>query len=228
MNEPETVFRETLPALLSRMPDVASESGFALPDGTLSLLGDLVRDASIRHVFEFGSGRSTKTFLDAGCHVTSLEDSHQWLEQTMANIPAASSERLHAVAQPLDIVWHGGAPLRSWRLGEKMCEALHDAELILIDSPSFPPFREHALILSLQHATKAVIVIDDANIATIQRFCRRIAALNPNLNTFSTTKDHGLFFFGKAGSHTPRFRRGLIETCKMWRRFFSAGRSVKN
>lgn len=219
-------FEEVIPQLVSQMSPVQSDSGFALPEATLSLLGSLVSGLEIRRVFEFGSGRSTKVFLAAGCQVTCLESSAHWLKQTLQEIPGDSQQRVVATAQPLETVWHGVAPLRSWKLTDQTRAALSTAELILIDSPPFPPFREHALIHSLLYATQAILVIDDANIPTIGRFCRRISRLNPHLSTFWTEKDHGLFFFGKADVRPLRFQRGLIETGKMWRRFIAGWRAA--
>lgn len=227
MNAAEKIFEKLLPDIVSEMHAEHCESGYALPDATLNALSQLVKTTKIRRVFEFGSGRSTKAFLEHGCWVTTLEDSRHWLNQTLEGISVSDQARLDAAAQPMTVVWHGGGPFRSWKLSAKTGRALRAAELVLIDSPSFPPFREHALILSLIHATNAVVVIDDANIPTIKRFCERISALNPSMSTFYTPKDHGLFFFARSNPQPLRFRRGLIETCKTWRRFFLAERPVQ-
>ena len=222
MNVTTDLFRDLLPRLLDAMPAAGEESGYALPQGTLNCLASLVRGAEIRRVFEFGSGRSTKIFLEAGCEVTSLEDSQHWLDQTLATLAPEDRSRHAAVVQPLQTVWHRGVPMKSWTLSPEIIAALERAELVLIDSPASPPFREHALIASLTHARGATIVLDDANIPTVQRYCRRLAQNGGALKSLFTPKDHGLFFFGprEDGPHID-FSRGPLETAKGWRRFWA-------
>jgi hypothetical protein len=111
--------------------------------------------------------------------------------------------------------------MKGWTLSAELWTALEEAELVLIDSPESPPFREHPLILGLTHAHKATVVIDDANIPTVQRFCQRLARNDGALTSIFTPKDHGLFFFGRRESGEGiNFGRGFIETCKAWRRFW--------
>jgi hypothetical protein len=218
----ELNFREILPGIIAGIRDNNTDSGYALPDATLDCLGELVRQCGLRKVFEFGSGRSTKKFLEWGCSVFSLEDSRHWLEQTLATIPPEQLPRLRTAVQPLQTVWHRGVPMRGWEPGEFMAE-LQEAELVLIDSPALPPFREHPLILSLNHATKAIIIIDDANIPTVRRYCERLAGDRARVLSLFTPKDHGLYFFArKTAGETVDDRRGGIETVKAWRRFLLA------
>jgi hypothetical protein len=220
---PPDIFGEILPNLIEALPASGEDSGFALPSGTLACLEQLVREARIRKVFEFGSGRSTKTFLEAGCEVTTVEDSQHWLDETLQTIAPEDRSRLQVAVLPLRTVWHRGVPMRGWHLTRELLDALNHAELVLIDSPSSPPFREFPLILSLTHADSATIMIDDANIPTVQRFCRRLAKNQALVSKF-TPKDHGLYFFGrKADTKKIDFSRGLVESMKGWRRFFVAG-----
>jgi hypothetical protein len=154
-----------------------------------------------------------------------VEDSQHWLDQTLTTIPSEHTAQLRTAVQPLQTVWHRGVPMQGWKSNALLAE-LREAELVLIDSPALPPFREHPLILSLNHATKAIIVIDDANIPTVKRFCERLADDRSRLLSFSTLKDHGLFFFArKDASGAVDDRRGLLETVKAWRRFWLAGTS---
>ncbi len=198
-------------------------AGYALPDATLRLLGRLIEAGAVRNVFEFGSGRSTKLFLDAGCSVTALEDSPDWLDRTLASLTPEARSRLHAICQPLRFVLFQGAPFRSWTPDRDTLARLESADLILIDAPAFPPFREHALSISLQRGSRALIVVDDAGIPTVSRFCLRMAA-GPRMLHWRSTIDHGLFLFMRTGEFRPACRRGLVETAKAWRRFFMAGR----
>jgi predicted O-methyltransferase YrrM len=226
MKVPFEIFRDLLPGLLEAMPAAGEDSGYALPEATLTCLANLVRSAGIQRVFEFGSGRSTKIFLQAGCRVTSLEDSERWLHQTRQTITPEDLGRHHAVVQPLRTVWHRAAPMKSWTLSAELRRALEEAELVLIDSPASPPFREHPLILALTLARQATVVIDDANIPTVQRFCQRLARNDAALASHFTPKDHGLYFFGLRESRQRiDFSRGVIETGKAWRRFWMNGQA---
>jgi len=62
----------------------SAPAGFALPDGTLRLLRRLIEEVGGSRVFEFGSGRSTRLFLDCGCDLTSIEDSEPWFTRMTA------------------------------------------------------------------------------------------------------------------------------------------------
>jgi hypothetical protein len=55
----------------------------ALPDASLAFLLEVCRRVGVKTVFEFGSGRSTKAFLQAGLAVSSLEDSDYWMQKTI-------------------------------------------------------------------------------------------------------------------------------------------------
>lgn len=221
-SELELFFAERLPEICSVRREPSGDSGFALPDMSLECLRQMVKELAIENVFEFGSGRSTKVFLDSGCNVTSLEDNAKWLERTANSLSPDERFRLKAHCQPLQTLFDASAPLRSWALSGELRASLREAQLVLIDSPTFPPFREHALILSLRHARLAVIAVDDASIPTVRRFCFRIAARN-GLAHFYTEMDHGLFFFlPPEGDGKIDSSRSGLETLKAWRRFFLA------
>jgi hypothetical protein len=201
--------------------DIHGEAGYALPPASLALLIECVTRLKIRRVFEFGSGRSTREFLAAGCHVATVENDEGWLVETNAALDASQGERFTSFLLPLQRVWLAGAPLRSWALPAAPLEALREAQLVLVDSPAWPPFREHALTLALRHSPHALIVVDDANIPTVQRFCRRLVSRN-RLVHFQTTMDHGLFFLHALDAGAIDIRRPLLETLKAWRRYFLA------
>jgi hypothetical protein len=215
---PEVIGR-VLDALGGTAESVSGDCGYALPDGTLRLLREIVEAAGVRRVFEFGSGRSTKAFLAAGCEVTALEDSEEWLEQTLATLTPEERTRLHAIRQPLAALFFQGAPFRSWVLDADALRRLAEAELVLIDAPAFPPFREHALSLSLERCG-GVIVVDDAGIPTVGRFCKRMGV---GMWMRECGVDHGLCFFMSEGGGGAG-RRGIVETAKAWRRFYLAGK----
>ena len=63
------------------------DAGYALPRGSLDFLRACVQTLGVRRVFEFGSGASTRMFLEKGCELTSVENDRHWLEQTLQAIP---------------------------------------------------------------------------------------------------------------------------------------------
>jgi hypothetical protein len=56
-----------------------SANAYSLSDGELIALRQFVANHGIKSVLEFGPGRSTACFLDAGCRVYSLEYEARWL-----------------------------------------------------------------------------------------------------------------------------------------------------
>lgn len=223
----ETMSRESMVRFLeTELPSLCredhhGEAGYALPPASLALLVECVKRLQVRRVFEFGSGQSTREFLAASCQVTVVEDSEDWLAETSATLDPGQRERFAPHRLPLRRVWLSGAPLQSWVLSEAALVALRDAQLVLVDSPAWPPFREHALALALEHSREALIVVDDANIPTVQRFCRRLAGQNHAAH-FHTAMDHGLFFLFRAAHGAVDLHRPLLETLKAWRRYFLA------
>jgi hypothetical protein len=208
-----------LPALCRE--DVHGEAGYALPPSSLALLGKCVARLGIQRAFEFGSGQSTQQFLGAGCEVAAVENDESWLASTSASLDSSQRGRFTPFLLPLQRIWLAGAPLQSWVLPDAALAALRDAQLVLVDSPAWPPFREHALILALQHSREALIVVDDANIPTVDRFCQRLVNRN-RVAHFQTKMDHGLFFIHASGTRAIDSRRPLMETLKAWRRYFLA------
>jgi hypothetical protein len=68
-----------------------------------------------------------------------------------------------------------------WEVSGDVEDALLAADLVLVDSPYFTPFRESTLWSSLQRCPQALIVLDDTRIPTLQRFSQRLASANPDL-----------------------------------------------
>lgn len=189
---------------------------FALPASALSALqAAIAQTPEIQRAFEFGSGRSTRLFLDAGLEVTSLEDSAHWLDETGQALPPELLSRWTPACQPLTRVWHRGAPFSSWELSDALREKLASADLVLIDSPVLPPMREHALLVALRHARQALIVVDDVNIPSVARYCRRLAERNRLPHHF-TAMGHGLCFLGAASGPLDE-TRGVLNTLRAWR-----------
>jgi len=209
--------RERLPEICAGQ--TSSEAGYALPTASLGVLRQCVMELGVRRVFEFGTGQSTRVFLEAGCEVVAIEDSADWLADTRRGLEAAFDTRVTFFHLPLCAVWHRSAPILSWTLPQEALAGLRNADLVLVDSPASPPFREHALALALAHARNALLVVDDARIPTVARFCRRLAGRN-GAESFETALDHGLFFMGPIAGDRPDDSRSWVETLKAWRRYF--------
>jgi hypothetical protein len=214
-----TFLTSELPALCR--DDLRGEAGYALPRESLALLTNCAARLQVRRIFEFGSGQSTRTFLAAGCQVFAVEDNESWLAETCARLDPTQREHFASVLLPLRRVWLAGAPMQSWVLPPAALAALREAELVLIDSPAWPPFREHALTLALAQCQHALIIVDDANIPTVHRFCQRLAMKN-GASYFVTAMDHGLFFIHANAGRALDTRRPLLETLKAWRRYVLA------
>ncbi len=208
---------QELPALCRA--ETSSEAGYALPPGSLAVLRGCVERLGVRRVFEFGTGQSTHLFLAAGCTVTAVEDSAVWLAETEGKMDAMARERFTPHLLPQQRIWHRGTPVQSWALPTAAMDSLRVADLVLVDSPALPPSREHALTISLAEAREALVVVDDVNIPTVTRFCRRLAERNGAAH-FQTPLDHGLFFCGPATRVPLDDKRSVLETLKAWRRYF--------
>ncbi len=198
---------------------VSAPAGFALPDQTLRLLRRIVEERAITRVFEFGTGRSSTLFLDCGCELTSLEDNPRWFNSLTSNGARETRDLHHAMLRRLSFRVDGLAVFRGWRLDTATRERLRAAQLVLIDSPVFAPFRECALLDALRIAPHALVVMDDARDDAVHGFCLRIATANRLPHVYSDL-DHGLFFTTRAGQPARRIDggRGSIETLRTWRR----------
>ena len=159
------------------------ESFAALPAAALGFLISLASSIGAKRVFEFGSGKSTAAFVGAGLEVTCLEHSEYWMNETLARIHPGRRPKLASHVVPLATCWCGGVPMQGWPLARPWGEALRAADLVLVDSPCYVPYREHTLMQALSQ-TRAVVVIDDTRIPTVARFCDRLAAANSRQRHF--------------------------------------------
>lgn len=193
----------------------------ALPASSLEFLLEVCRKIGAKRIFEFGSGRSTQAFLGAGYSVFSLEDSSFWLSKTVESL-GVDEARLHESAVSfLETMMVGSFPVLGWRIDEKLKEQLRRADLILVDSPHFTPFREATLFASLQDGPQALVVLDDTRIPTVSRFCDRLARRNPQLLHKRVHVGHGFDLLFRADPSRPLVcRAGFYDTLKGWRRYF--------
>ena len=198
----------------------------ALPDAALAFLTAVAGELGAASVFEFGSGRSTGALLRHGCSVTSLEDSAHWMQQTLDQLAPSEKARHTPLVRPLQRRWHGCFPVMDWPIDADLAGRLRSADLILVDSPYFAPFRESTLWSALVHGESAVVILDDTRIPTLSRFCDRIAASNPALLHRRVAVGHTFDIFARL-PHTPlQLRHTALDVLKGWRRFFLARRLV--
>ena len=197
----------------------------ALPDAALEFLVALARQCGVASVFEFGSGRSTVAMLREGLRVTSLEDSDRWMEQTRAQLSGDEKTRHIPLVRPLSRRMHGWFPVMDWPVDAALARAIGSADLILVDSPYYAPFRESTLWSALVHNDRALVVLDDTRIPTLSRFCDRLAAANPALLHRRVKVGHTFDIFARTDDKAPLTRsHSLLEILKGWRRFFMAAR----
>ena len=210
--------------LVSSSPSYADDPAnpAALPDVSLNFLAELCRVLNAQTAFEFGSGRSTLTFLEAGLRVVSVEDSAYWMEKTVERIPVAVRTSHTPLTVSLELLWRWGVPYRSWRLTDKLQALLRDTDIVLIDSPYYAPFREVTLYDVLQQVRRGIVVLDDTRIPTLARFCARLAAANPHVLHVSVPVGHGLSLFACTADTPVRLPFDLTESLKGWRRFLRA------
>jgi hypothetical protein len=200
-------------------------ASYALPDSSVDFLIALARQLEVANVFEFGSGSSTLALLKSGYSVTSLEDSPYWMEQTLKQLPEADKSRHTALVRPLSLRWHGLIPMMDWAIDAELAARLRAADLILVDSPSYLPFRESTLWSALTSSPSSVVVLDDTRIHTLSRFCDQIAAANPRLWHRRVRIGHCFDIFARLDDSPLRISHTPLETLKGWRRLFQ-GRQV--
>lgn len=220
----EPISRRVLEEIRDKTPWGVADVGYALPTGSLNFLDACIRGFGFKRIFEFGSGASTKHFLEADCEVTTIENDPHWLEQTIGQVPEALRSRLHVECQPLERIWTGGIPCRGWHLSKVMQARLAEADLVLVDSPAYPPFREAAVMQALRLSKARLLVLDDVRIPTLRRFCDRIASQSTGLEFVSIDRDHTLGAFIRHQAGTVANRPSVIEWLKGWRRYVAAGR----
>jgi len=198
----------------------------ALPDASLEFLLTLARELEVKTTFEFGSGRSTVAFVKAGYSVTCLEDSQFWMQQTMGQLSEEDKRAADSFVRPLRPRLHGLMPVMDWEIDETIAAKIGEADLILIDSPYFPPFRESTLWSALLNNDLAVVVLDDTRIPTLSRICDRIASANPSLLHCRVEVGHTFDIFCRMHD-TAQLKRAhtIEEVLKGWRRFFISFRA---
>jgi hypothetical protein len=214
--------------IANHIPSSDEDSGFALPNGTLALIQEIFRQCKIEQVFEFGSGQSTRVFLEAGASVYSLENDMRWLDETRKGLSEQLQRQWTARCESLQLVFDGLSPFFSWRLDSLAIDAICNADLVLIDSPAHPPSRELALLQTLRAGCKGIVIVDDLRIPTLERRIQSIAAGNSHVLYRHLRRDHGLALLQNSipDTHSIKSNRSIIETIKTVRRYINAKKSI--
>ena len=195
------------------------EAVAALPNDSLVFLLDTCKILHVKRVFEFGSGRSTQALLKNGYSVTSLEDSEYWLNKTLENLSENEKAYHTTFVKPLKIRFLGLFPVMDWHIDSEIRQSINEADLILVDSPYYTPFRESTLWSSLKFANGSIIILDDMRIPTLQIFCDRIKNSNESLVYNRVSVGHGLGIFYINPGVKLILNHSFIDIIKGWYRF---------
>lgn len=196
------------------------ENPAALPDASLDFLLKLCNELNIKNIFEFGSGRSTKAFLGKKYNVTSLEDTNYWLENTLSKLDADEKKYHTSYVLPLQTNFLGLFPVLDWNLNNDTLTKIKNADLILVDSPYYTPFRESTLWKSLKYSNNAIIILDDTRIPTLRKFCDRLASSNDSLIHSRIEVGHTFDIFFKTSIKQLKLNHNISDIIKGWFRYF--------
>jgi predicted O-methyltransferase YrrM len=145
--------------LVTAMSSVPEQSPSSLPPNAWSIddqeaafLRAFVQANSVRTVLEFGPGKSTQIFLDAGCEVWSLEHNPVWYErirQQLGQPPGLKQLLLYAFKPELEIP---GLEARRF-------------DLAFVDGPPALLYQWRARLNAIEFAAARtdVILLHDAN-----------------------------------------------------------------
>lgn len=190
----------------------------ALPDDSLVFLQRFCESRTIKSVVEFGTGRSTRKFLEMGLKLFSIENSEIWLNDTVSRCPAHFMGNFSFVLKPLTLNWFNGYPIRDWTLDEEVKSRVRQADLVLVDSPYIVGYRESTLMQVLRLKPKYVI-IDDARIPGVRAFCERILSQSNGLTGGYASVGHGFMVFCIADDLVVRNIPSIYDRLKGFRRF---------
>lgn len=222
MLDPETVQEFFKSDVLSKTYNTGDydKAPAALSDDSLLFLTDMCSKLGVHYVFEFGSGRSTKALLQLGCSVTSLEDNNFWMNQTIFTLTDNEKKNHTPIVKPLTTRLLNSFLVRDWVIDDKLSQKLKEAQLILVDSPYYTPFRESTLWSSLLDSNGAIIILDDTRIPTLSKFCDRIAHANKSLLHKRVCVGHTIDLFYRTTSESLKFNQSVVDFIKGWRRYF--------
>ena len=197
----------------------------ALPDSSLNFLIELCQQLEIKNVFEFGSGRSTKALLkERNISVVSIEDTDFWLQQTIKTLSSDEEINHKSFVNPLRTRLLGAFPVLDWRVTDQLKQHLQKAELVLVDSPYYTPFRESTLWSALTVSEGAVVILDDTRIPTLSKFCDRIVTANKELIHTRVKVGHSFDIFYCQNKSILRLNHSFYDILKGWYRFIQGTR----
>ncbi len=201
-----------------------TEAMAALPDASINFLIESCKNLGVQRIFEFGSGRSTKALLQHGFKVTSLEDSVYWMNQTLNTLDEKEKVNHTAIVQPLKVRFLGLFPVLDWSISQGIAKYIGESDLILVDSPYYTPFRESTLWSALKHINRAIIILDDTRIPTLQRFCTRLSFSNTSVVHARVSVGHSFDIFYHESTNNLVLNHSWMDTLKGWGRFIQGQR----
>jgi hypothetical protein len=200
----------------------------ALPDASLDFLIEVCTKLGIQRIFEFGSGRSTKALLSHKFSVTSLEDNQYWMNQTLKTLEENEKINHTAFVKPLKTRFLGLFPVFDWNISSELAKSISEADLILVDSPYYVPYRESTLWSALKYSKGAFVIIDDTRIPTLQRFCNRLFLSNPSLIHTRVGVGHSFDIFYHKSEEKLHLNHSIMDIAKGWRRYILGRKFVLN
>ena len=124
-----------------------------------------------------------------------------------------------AFVKKLNTKFLGLFPVLDWKLDLEMIQKLKNADVILIDSPYYTPFRESTLWTSLKFGN-GIIILDDTQIPTLQKFCDRLLISNKSLFHRRIKVGHQFDLFHKTSKKKLYLNHSLKDIIKGWFRYF--------
>jgi len=191
----------------------------ALPDSSLEFLISICSQLDVKNIFEFGSGRSTKALLANNFKVTSLEDDVYWMNKTIETFSESEIGNHIALVKPLTTIFLGLFPVLDWKIDNEIAQKISVADLILVDSPYYTPFRESTLWSALMNSKDSIVILDDTRIPTLRRFCDRISSSNYGLLHSRIKVGHHFDIFYNKSQTKVRLNHSFIDIIKGWSRY---------
>ncbi len=152
-------------ARLTELPFDYSYDTWVLGPDSMRFLLALVRRTAPRRIIEFGSGVSTRALaavLPAGSVVRSFDHVAIYADRTRRAIGAQAGD-LEVLHRPIGLRHFHGKVLPFYRLRTRDCDAVRDADLVIVDGPPGSWGREAALYAAFPLMRPgALLLLDDA------------------------------------------------------------------
>lgn len=145
---------------------------YALMPDTLDFLAALLAQRTPELVVEFGSGASTRLFVEwcvaHGARVISVEHDRSWAADLQAQLTPPERRAVTILHAPLRPTWQGLRQFLTYRGIDRLAADIAPAGLFLVDGPHVSG-REPVLYFVLSHCRPGtVIVIDDFRLYSVR------------------------------------------------------------